>query len=135
MLVAVAAALVARGRRGLARFGVATVVASPTLYAHGLATLLPGALSMRPAVLWLVLGLSSGPSHFALQWLAVGIVGIALLTRSTDDLDVPETRSAGDGDLHPLGRGRRVWPDAVTGPVGQPARRDPRPSPAAARVP
>jgi hypothetical protein len=110
-VVAVVLAFLGRGRNGLARFGVASVVASPTLYLHGLLPILPGALSLRPDLLWFVLGVGPwiGPGLSA--WLGIGIVGAALLAARTDDLAIPAGLSVAEADLHPAGSARRVWPD------------------------
>jgi hypothetical protein len=76
-LVAAVAALgwawLGRGLDGLARFGVATVVASPSLFSHGWLVALPAFLGLRPVALWLALGITSaafGPGW----WLAVVLV-------------------------------------------------------------
>jgi hypothetical protein len=66
------------GRRldGLARFGLATVVASPSLYSHGWLVALPAFLGLRPIALWLAIGITSvapGPGW----WLAVVLVVVA----------------------------------------------------------
>jgi len=50
------AAAVASGRMGLSRFGIVAIVASPTLYVHGLVFLLPAVLWLDVTSLWLILG-------------------------------------------------------------------------------
>ena len=110
-VIAVGLAYLGRRRNGLARFGLASVVASPTLYIHGLAPILPGALSLRPDLLWFVLGLGPWVGSGLSGWLAIGIVGLALLTAEDDDLSVPTGLSVADADLHPAGAVRSVWPD------------------------
>jgi hypothetical protein len=66
------------GRRldGLARFGLATVVASPSLFSHGWLVALPAFLGLRAVALWLAVGITSvapGPGW----WLAVVLVVVA----------------------------------------------------------
>jgi len=63
------------GRRldGLARFGVATVVASPSLFTHGLLVALPAMLGLRPMALWLALGITSVAPGIG-WWLAIVLV-------------------------------------------------------------
>lgn len=111
-LVAVGFALVARGRNALARFGLASIVASPTLYLHGLSPLLAGMLILGPELLWFTLAL--GPWHvgFRLQaaWIAMAIVGLALLRARGSDLRIPDDLSPARADLHPAGRLGQVWP-------------------------
>src|SRR5438128_2167887 len=50
--VVVVLALMARGREGLTRLGLATVIASPSLYAHGFVVATPAYLSLRSVWLW-----------------------------------------------------------------------------------
>jgi glycosyl transferase family 87 len=69
-------AWLARGRAGLARFGLATVVASPSLFAHGFLVALPAFLELRPAMLWLALGITSVAPGLG-WWLAVVLVIVA----------------------------------------------------------
>lgn len=79
-VAAVGWAWLGRGLDGLARFGVATVVASPSLFSHGWLVALPALLGLRPVVLWLALGITSaapGPGW----WLAVVlVVGASVVT-------------------------------------------------------
>jgi hypothetical protein len=72
-LTAVGWALLARGREGLARFGIATVVASPSLFTHGFLVALPAFLGLRPVALWLALGIT-GVAPGLGWWLAVVLV-------------------------------------------------------------
>jgi len=72
---AVAWAWLGRGRGGLARFGVATVVAAPSAFAHGFLVALPAFLGLRAAWLWLVLGITSVAPGVA-WWLAI-LVAVA----------------------------------------------------------
>ena len=66
------------GRRldGLARFGVATAVASPSLFTHGFLVALPAFLGLRPAALWLALGITSVAPGLG-WWLAIVLVVVA----------------------------------------------------------
>jgi hypothetical protein len=104
-------AFVGRGRNGLARFGLAGIVSSPTLYVHGLSPLLAGALGLGPELLWFSLGLGPWWIGFPSAWLAMGLVGLALLVRRGNDLDLPSDLSPARADLHPLGHTGQVWPD------------------------
>ncbi len=79
MLVALAAigwAWLGRGLDGLARFGVATVVGSPSLFSHGFVVALPAFLELRPVGLWLAIGLTSVAPGLG-WWLAIGLVVVA----------------------------------------------------------
>lgn len=105
--VAIAFALMARGRNALARYGLASVVASPTLYLHGLSPLLAGMLILGPELLWFTLGLgpwSVGP------WITMALVGLALFRVRGSDLRTPNDLSRERADLHPAGRLGQVWP-------------------------
>ncbi len=72
---AVAWAWLGRGREGLARFGVATVVAAPSAFAHGFLVALPAFLGLRTAWLWVALGITSVAPGVA-WWLAI-LVAVA----------------------------------------------------------
>ena len=110
--LAVVLALGARGRNGLARFSLASIVASPTLYLHGLSPLLPGMLILGPELLWFALGLGPWRAGFHLQaaWAAMALVGLALLRAGDSDLRIPADLGAARADLHPLSRVGQVWP-------------------------
>jgi hypothetical protein len=112
---AIGFAFVGRGRDGLARFGIAGIVSSPTLYVHGLSPLLAGALGLGPELLWFVLGLAPWRIGFPSAWLAIGLVGLALVLRQGNDLRLPGDLSPARADLHPLGRTGQVWPDEAAG--------------------
>jgi hypothetical protein len=111
-VVAIAVAALRGGRNGLARFGVASVVISPTLYIHGLAPILPGALTLRPTVIWFVLGVGPWIGAGVSAWVAIAIVAAALIVAKGDDLAVPSDRTGAEDDLHPAGSARVVWPGA-----------------------
>ena len=112
-VVVVGFALLGRGRNGLARFGLASVVASPTLYFHGLTPLLAGSLFLGPELLWFFLGLGPWTVAWGIKsaWLAMGMVGLALLARRGDDLRLPNDLSPARADVHPAGQTGQVWPD------------------------
>jgi hypothetical protein len=82
----------------LARLGLASVVASPSLYRHGFLSALPQVLRLDAALVWLVLG--AGVTLNGL-WLGVAVAAAA----SVFDLI---RRRAGD-PLHPLGPDG-LWP-------------------------
>jgi hypothetical protein len=83
-LVVIVLALLARGRTGLARVGVATVVGSPSLYAHGFTVALPALLELRAMVFWTAIALTSasgGPPWFAALGLVVASWFVPVLRR------------------------------------------------------
>jgi hypothetical protein len=101
-LAAVGAALLPRGRRGLAALGVATIVASPALWPHGFLLAIPAILGSRQsAVVWLALGLPTiyGPGLWAMTGLAV----TALLVPGWGRGTVADP-------VHPLGGTNGPWP-------------------------
>jgi hypothetical protein len=104
---AIGFALLTRGRNALARYGLASVIASPTLYLHGLSPLLPGMLILGPELLWFTLGV--GPWKLG-SWITMAVVGLALLRVSGSDLRSPSDLSRERADLHPAGRFGQVWP-------------------------
>ena len=127
-VLAIGFAFLRRGRNSLARFGLASIVGSPTLYVHGLSPLLSGALTLGPEMLWFFLAFGPWPLPFHLQsaWIAMAIVGIALHISRGDDLGVPGDLTPSRADLHPIARSGRVWPDRPGGasiePAGLPVR-------------
>ena len=106
-LGAIGFALMTRGRNALARYGLASVIASPTLYLHGLSPLLAGILILGPELLWFTLG--AGPWKFG-AWVTMAVVGLALIRVRGDDLRIPNDLSRARADLHPAGRVGQVWP-------------------------
>ena len=72
-VAAVAWAWLGRRLDGLARFGVATVVASPSLFAHGFLVALPAFLALRPVGLWLAIGITSVAPGLG-WWLSIVLV-------------------------------------------------------------
>lgn len=106
----IVAALWVRGREGLARLGLASVVASPSLWSHGFVFAIPAFLRLRAEWLWLAAGmLSIG------QWpgpqLALG-VGVAawfikgMARHPGREAALPPGRRP----LHPLGTVAEPWP-------------------------
>jgi hypothetical protein len=107
------AALWHRGREGLARLGLASVVASPSLWSHGFVFAIPAFLRLRAEWLWLVAGLTTvggwpGPQLA----LVIGVAAwfVKRLARPEDEPpDGPRSRPP----LHPLGAAREPWPETV----------------------
>ena len=65
-----------RGLDGLARFGVATVVASPSLFTHGFLVALPAFLGLRPIAALARLGFTSVAPGLG-WWLSIVLVVVA----------------------------------------------------------
>ncbi|MGZ6340410.1 MAG: hypothetical protein ACXWMX_01020, partial [Candidatus Limnocylindrales bacterium] len=97
-------ALTRRGRAGLASLGLASLVASPTLYPHSMTLGVAGFLRLRGSLLWVVLALTSSVYGTESWWVAIAIGLLAPL--------VPAFLRAGgiDAGIHPLGDGVSVWP-------------------------
>lgn len=110
-LAAVVVAFRARGKMSLARLGTATVVASPSLFGHGLLMAAPSMLSLRSPWLWLAVGLLSTPDGPA-WWLAVAVVAaswaVPAMRRAAAGAESGEERL--DEVLHPLRTGDGPWP-------------------------
>lgn len=97
--LAVAGALRLDGRKSLAGLGIASVIASPTLWPHGFLMALPAALALPAPVLWLVLGTATGGASL---WI-LPVAGICGLLRQW-------MQAERDDELHPLGnRGVGPW--------------------------
>lgn len=113
-VIAIGFAFLARGRAGLARFGFASVVGSPTLYPHGLSPLLAGVLFLGPECLWLFLGLDQWTHGLGISgaWLAIAFAGTALLVVRGDDLRLPGDLEPSRADVHPAAGSGQVWPEA-----------------------
>jgi Glycosyltransferase family 87 len=117
---AVVVALLGRRRDGLARSAVAAVVASPTLYMHGLALFLPAILFLDAASFWVVLALMPWGTA-AWRGIVIAVVALALgLTRARLAVPADGPEPAGeaaspatlfDEAAHPLGRRVEPWPD------------------------
>jgi hypothetical protein len=121
-VAAVLVAFLARGRDSLARLGTATVVASPSLFGHGLLVAIPSILSLRSSWLWLAVGFLSTPDG-PQWWLAVVVVAaswvvptmrLPAVTGSVAGGGVTAARIGAApttaGDLHPLGTAVAPWP-------------------------
>jgi hypothetical protein len=88
--IVVIIALRSRGTEALARLGVATIVASPSLYAHGLIVAVPAMLRLREPWLWLVLGITSvAPGIGWWAGIALIVVGWVVTPMRRPDADVP----------------------------------------------
>jgi glycosyl transferase family 87 len=103
--VVVVLALRTRDRRDqLARLGVATVTASPSLFSHGFIVTLPAMFRLDTPWFWLAFGMTACAPGLA--WFVV----IALLVVSWY---VPHLRKgAVDDPWHPLGAATEPWPSA-----------------------
>jgi len=114
---AVLAALRVTGREGLARLGTATIVASPSLWGHGLLLAVPSMLNLRALWLWLAIGITSAPDGLQWWW-AIGLIAASWFV---PELRRPSAASAGPAEgetgepLHPLRAGLGPWPEADVG--------------------
>jgi hypothetical protein len=77
-VLAVVWALLRRGAPGLGSLGLASIIASPSLYRHGLLAGLPAVLALHPALVWLILGL---PVTYWGLWIAVIVAAVATTFR------------------------------------------------------
>jgi hypothetical protein len=85
----------------LARLGVATVVASPSLFSHGWLVAVPGLVALRTPWFWLAFGLTACAPGLA--WFVAVVVVVA-------SWFWPAMRkTAGDDAWHPLGAETRAW--------------------------
>lgn len=103
------AALRARGIESLGRFGVATAVAGPSLFGHGMLVAVPSLLSLRAVWLWLAIAALSVPDG-PQWWLAVGIVAVSWVAPAMRR-EVSGARAESE-PLHPLAPGLGPWPAA-----------------------
>ncbi len=112
--VAIAALRVRHPVEQLSRLGVATVVASPSLFAHGWLVALPGLVRLDTPWFWLALGLTACSPGLA-WFVALGLV-VASWT-------LPTLRKRPGSDAwHPLGAADMPWPSlADAGPSVRPA--------------
>lgn len=102
-VLTVVGALLARGREGLARLGLASVVASPSLWSHGYIFAIPSFLRLRAEWLWLVVGfLTIGQWPGPQLALVVGVAGW-FVKGMRHERDLEATGAARRGLLHPLG--------------------------------
>ena len=101
-------ALVASGRECLSRLGLASAVASPSLWSHGFLVAIPAFLRLRASLCWLVLGLLCA-GEFPGPQLALAVpVVVWVAGRLWPRLGVRGT--AMPGELHPLGPCVEPWP-------------------------
>lgn len=107
VLATAAATILGRGTAGLARLGVASVVASPSLYRHGLLVALPGLLGNGELICWLGLALTA--NGVALGWWLM----VAAAALGTAFFDRP--RADAEPTVHPLGSGAGPWPSGAEG--------------------
>lgn len=116
-VAAIAAALLVRGRDSLARLGTATIVASPSLFGHGLLVAVPSLLSLRSPWLWLAIGFACTPES---PWwlLAVGVIVLSWIAPAMRRAASPAAAAA--EVLHPLGADGVLW--AGLRPAGRPRR-------------
>ena len=122
VFVVVALALRAGGRKGLARLGLATVIASPSLFAHGFLVAIPAFLGLRSVWLWAALGITSVAPDLG-WWAAVAAILASWYVPTLRRHPLTEK----DG-LHPLGAVAEPWPDRAPG-----VDREPKPRPVAER--
>jgi hypothetical protein len=106
-------ALLAHGREGLARLGLASVVASPALYIHGFVFAIPSFLRLRAEWFWLAAGLVACGSWPGPELaLAVGVA--AWFVKGLDRREDLHAAAlvGGKRPLHPLGDPVEPWPAA-----------------------
>lgn len=85
--VALAFALRAQGREGLWRLGVVTPVASPSVFSHGLLTMIPALLRLRPLLAWFAVAATAaapGPVFWVAAALAIASWFVPALRRQPD---------------------------------------------------
>jgi hypothetical protein len=92
-------------RDQLARLGVATIVASPSLFSHGFIVAIPAMLRLDRSWLWLFLGVTAAAPGLA-WFAAIGVLVVswfvpAMLKRPIVDA------------WHPLGPATHPWPDGT----------------------
>ena len=106
---AVLAALRPSGRESLARLGTATIVASPSLWGHGLLVAVPSMLSLRAPWLWLAIGITSAPDGLQWWW-AIALIAASWLVPGMRRAEATG-RGAGEAaePLHPLAAGSSAW--------------------------
>jgi hypothetical protein len=118
-------ALLARERREqLSRLGVATVVASPSLFSHGWLVAVPGLARLHTPWFWLAFGLtacSPGPAWF-----------LALLLVAASWYRPAMRKRPGDDPWHPLGAADRAWSTAGSRPAAAAPIAEPAPAPSRA---
>jgi hypothetical protein len=102
VIVVTVLALQARDRlEQLARLGVATVVASPSLFSHGWLVAVPGLVALRTPWFWLAFGLTACAPGLA-WFVALVLVVVSWLWPAI-------RKTAGDDPWHPLGAATDAW--------------------------
>jgi hypothetical protein len=112
--LAAAAVLVSLSRRrgdSLAGLGVASLVASPTMYAHGAIMGLPALLRLRAPLLWFALAMTSTVVWQQGYWIALGLGFVALVVPRLTHEHHPDSRH------HPIGELARPWPSLAEPPA------------------
>jgi hypothetical protein len=99
-------ALVPRGRESLGRLGLASAVASPSLWSHGFVVAIPAFLRLRASLCWLALGLLC-TGDFPGPQLALALPVAAWVAGGLGLREI-----ARPDELHPLGRLVEPWPDS-----------------------
>ncbi|HEX5014699.1 MAG TPA: glycosyltransferase 87 family protein [Candidatus Limnocylindrales bacterium] len=108
-VLATGLALVPSGRRGLAALGLASIVASPTLWPHGFMVALPAGLATTSAaLLWLALGLGTRPLGL---WFLFAL-GVVAVIRDWVNLRIPADAT------HPLSGSIGPWTAPGVAPRG-----------------
>lgn len=106
------AALVMRGRDGLARLGLATPVLAQSVFAHGLLVAIPAIGALRPAILWLALA-SMAFAGTAGAWIGPGLAVVSwalpVLRRSAAEIGRP-------GVPDPLAGAAEPWLNEASSP-------------------
>ncbi len=111
-VAAVLVALRASGRQALARLGTATIVASPSLWGHGLLMAIPSLLSLRSPWLWLAIGVTSAPDGLQWWWAVVLIAAswfAPAMRRDAEPRHDARDPEAAVEPLHPLAAGTGPW--------------------------
>ena len=105
------AALWVRGREGLARLGLASAVASPSLFIHGFVFAIPSFLRLRAEWLWLVAGMACiGPWPGPQLALGIGVAAWFVKGMARHENDDKAADGLGRRPLHPLGSALEPWP-------------------------
>ena len=109
---ALVAALTRGGKDGLARLGTATVVASPSLWGHGMLMTIPSMLSLRPMLAWLAIAVATVPDGIQWWWLVAIVAASWVLPGLRRETASAEARPRRDSWLDPLvPGGSGPWPD------------------------
>ena len=108
--VTLLAALWVSGREGLARLGLASAVASPSLFLHGFVFAIPSFLRLRAEWLWLVAGLTClGPLPGPQLALGIGVAAW-FVKGMARNVEAEHAGGPAHPPLHPLGSVVEPWP-------------------------